>query len=133
MTRRLRWTETELRANDAETYVVWQLARMIVLGALRENASIIFVKKTSPTKLAIFFAVDGVLLEQMTPPVEVHMALASQMMLLCGPLQIRTGTRGEFELIRDDGGLLVAHAVCGDNEWGLTVTIRLAPPPRVLN
>jgi len=133
MTPRLRWTESELRIHDEQTYVVWRLVCMIVLGALHENATIIFVKKTSPRKLAVFFAIDGALVEQMAPPAAVHLALAAQMMTLCGPLDVRPGARGEFDLIRDDGTLLVAHAVCGSNEWGLTATIRLGAPPRVLN
>jgi hypothetical protein len=130
---RLRWTEAELRAHDEQTYDVWRLVCLIVLGALRENATIVFVKKTSATKLAVLFAIDGALVEQMTPPTELHPALALLMMTLCGPIEVQPGTRGEFDLVRDDGTLFVVHAICGVNEWGLTATLRLGPPPRVLN
>jgi len=130
---RLRWTETELRAHDEGTYVVWKLATTIMLGALRKNVTILFVKMTSPTKLAVLYAIDGALVEEMTPPARLHVPLAVQMVTLCGPLDVRPGARGEFDLIRDDGTLLVAHVICGANAWGLTATIRLAAPPRVLN
>jgi hypothetical protein len=130
---RLRWTEIELRAHDDDTYVPWRLACTIVLGALEKSATIIFVKKVSATKLAVLYAVDGALVTYTTPPAELHVALCALMTTLCGPIELEPGARGEFDLIRDDGTLVVAHAVCGANEWGPTVTIRLAAPPRVLN
>jgi hypothetical protein len=130
---RLRWTETELRAHDEDTSVVWRLACTIVLGALRKNATIIFVKKTAAAKLAVLYAIDGSLVEEMAPPAQHHVALVVQMMTLCGPLDVQPGARGEFDIVRDDRTLLVAHAICGANEWGLTATLRLGPPPRVLN
>ena len=88
---------------------------------------------TSPTKLAVLYALDGALVEEMAPPAKLHLPLVVRMMTLCGPLDVRPGARGEFDLIRDDGTLVVAHLICGTNAWGLTATIRLAPPPRVLN
>jgi hypothetical protein len=129
----MRWTEAELRAHDEASYDVWRLVCLIVLGALRENATIVFVKKISPTKLAVLFAIDGALVEQMTPPVELHPGLAVLMMTLCGPIPVQPGARGELDIIRDDGTLVVVHALCGANAWGLTATLRLGPPPRVLN
>ena len=130
---RLRWTETELRAHDEGTYVVWRLASTIVVGALHDNATIVFVKKASATKLVVHYAIEGSLVEAMAPPANLHVALVVQLMTLCGPLEVDPGARSEFDLIREDGTLLVAHAICGSNEWGLTATLRLAPPPRVLS
>ncbi len=130
---RLRWTETELRAHDDDTYVVWRIACLILLGALRKNATILFVKKVGPTKVALNYAIDGALVDEVPPPAKVHQSLVMLMMTFCGPLAAEAGARGEFDVIRDDGTLIVAHAICGSNEWGLTMTIRLGAPPRVLN
>jgi hypothetical protein len=133
VTPRLRWTEAELRVRDERTYAGWRLVCLIVLNALKKNATIIFVKKTSPTKLAVLYAVDGRLVEEMLPPARLHLGLVALTMTLCGPLDVQAGARGELEIIREDGTLLLGHAICGSNEWGLTATIRLGPPPRVLN
>ncbi len=132
---RLRWTHAELVAEQRKAggYVVWKVGCLVMSLALAKHASIVFVKKISPTKLVVQCAIDGVLVDQMTPPAKLCNSLVSQMMTLGGPIDVEPGARAEIELVREDGTLLVCHALTSSNEWGLTLTMRLTSPPRMLN
>ena len=129
----LRWREEELRHQRRDGWVVWLLACMVVVNAIRKKATVIFVKKISPTKLVVLYAIDGAMQEEMTPPAKLGNALVAQMMTLGGPLDVMPGARAQFEVVRNDGVVLTGHLNVGENEFGLTGSLRFTTPPRVLN
>jgi hypothetical protein len=128
--RRFTWGEPPERHPGESPVTV--LVKAIVSNAIRKGATRIEIERPEVDEVTVFYEIDGVLAEDMSPPFGLWRAIIESAMSLTDADGPWVGCEGSF-VLEHLGVTNEIRARVGMNELGETLTMRIAKVQPVLN